>query len=146
MVKLLVYMVISLIWSQDVWAGEHAAEGKATESNLLLTDIVVPVLLREEVQAYYSLSLTIAPKDESKKEVLIKFGPRVRDAIIKELYLILPLIWSKDSQPNIDMLKARLETVAQKTTPDDTIGLVTINAFQQNDTKNNGLDSDKKKS
>lgn len=115
--------------------GEHGGEAKHAESSLKLDDIVVPVLLREEVKAYYSLSMTIEAKDPSKSEELAHFGPRIRDAIIKELYAILPLIWDKNEQPKIDMLKKRLEKVAKKTTPDDTVGLVIINSFQLNDAK-----------
>jgi hypothetical protein len=148
----LILALLSLFISLETWAAEKGGEdkkehggAKAVDNELQLTDLVVPVLLREEVQAYYSLSMTISPKDESQKAVLAKFGPRIKDAIIRDLYLILPLIWNKDEQPNIEKLKVRLESVAKKATPDNTIGAVIINAFQLNDAKKQGLDVDKSK-
>jgi len=145
MVRKICLILMALSFSPFALAGEHGGEAKkSAETKLDLNDIVVPVLLREEVQAYYSLSMAIEPKEESKKATLLQFGPRIRDAIIHELYVILPLIWSKDDQPNMEMIKKRLESVAQKASPEDTIGLVTINSFQLNDAKDQGLDSDKK--
>ncbi len=145
MVRKICVIIMALCFSPSAHAGDHGGEAKKnTETKLDLNDIVIPVLLREEVQAYYSLSMAIEPKEEGKKATLLQFGPRIRDAIIHELYVILPLIWSKDEQPDIEMIKKRLESVAQKASPDNTIGLVTINSFQLNDAKDQGLDADKK--
>lgn len=140
--KKLIIFLLSLITLDHSLAADHGGGGeKAVESVVQLNDIVIPVLLREEVQAYYSLSLTLEAKDDEKKHMLTEFSTRIRDAIIRELYIILPLIWNKDEQPDIELIKSRLITVVNKTTPPDTLGMLTINSFQLNDAKKQGLDA-----
>lgn len=137
MVKKIFVIVFIGFLSQEAMAGGHDEGGGGAKievpSTLNLADIVIPVIVREEVRAYYSINLTLEPKDESKKETLAQFGPRIRDAIIHELYLILPIVWNKDSNPDITGIKKRLEKAAKKAVPEDTIGLFTVNTFQLND-------------
>jgi hypothetical protein len=144
MVKFAIALILCLSYSQ-VQAGGHGGGGGDAPVNLQLPDLVIPVIQREDVQAYYSLSLSIEAKDETKRPILAEFSHRIKDAIISDLYVILPLIWSKDDQPNLDKLKKRLEMVAQKATPENTIGPITINSFQLTDAKKQGLDVDQPK-
>lgn len=138
-----IFFLAYLVTLGHSFAADHGGGGgeKAVEAVIQMNDIVIPVLLREEVQAYYSLSLTLEAKDEEKKHVLNEFSTRIRDAIIRELYIILPLIWNKDEQPDLELIKSRLIGVVNKSTPPDTLGILTINSFQLNDAKKQGLDS-----
>lgn len=136
MVKTLIQISFLLLLATSVMAEEGGKkEGKNSQKELTFEDIIVPVLMREDVQGYYSLSITITPKEEDKKEELRQFGPRIKDAIIHDLFVVLPVIWSSEQKPSVDVIKKRIEMVAKKTTPDNTVGEVIINAFQISEAK-----------
>ncbi|MBP6986127.1 MAG: hypothetical protein KBB83_06010 [Alphaproteobacteria bacterium] len=130
MVKIYTAIILCFLGISPVKAGGGGGEAKAAESTLAINDLIIPVIIRAEVAGFYSLGLTIEAKEESTRETLAHFGPRIRDAIICDLYVILPLMWSKDSNPDINIVKKRLEKTIKKTVPEDTIGLVSINTFQ----------------
>lgn len=142
MVKAIFY-VMFLVLVCPVYAEEHGEakkeggkkEGKGSLDELKVQDMIVPVLLQEDVQAYYNLSFTIHPKDDSKKEDLVKFAPRITDAVLMDLLVVLPVIWNKDSMPSMELIKKRIDGVAKKATPEGTTGDVTIQAFQVVDAK-----------
>lgn len=158
MVKTYLFLFSFFVLS-PVWAAEHESaakeetkkeeapkeekkkepkEEKGPLNELKVEDMIIPVLLREDVQAYYAVSFTIRPKDDTKKEELTKYAPRIKDAVLSNLYVILPVIWNKDAMPTVELIQKKIASIAGKTAPEGTIGEVTIDAFQVTDAKRKG--------
>jgi|GEM_PF-4268768 len=145
MVKTIAVLMLAILMSAGAVAEEKASkENTAPQTDLKVDNMIIPVLMKEDVQGYYALSFTIEPKDQTKIADLLKFGPRIQDAVLHDLYVILPVIWNKDEQPGLEAMKKRIEKVANGATPKDTVGQVIINEFQITDAKKQGLDGDRK--
>lgn len=116
-------LLATFFFCQEIMANSESAKESST---IEVKDIIVPVVTGNKVVATYKAKLNLELASPEKAELAHKFLPRMRDSIMSELYIILPLLWTGGEQPDVKVIAQRLEKAIQKQAPADLISHVQI--------------------
>ncbi|MGH6953028.1 MAG: hypothetical protein ACREGL_02530 [Alphaproteobacteria bacterium] len=110
-------------------AGEHAAVPEAGVQGTFFVPIhnlMVPVVRGDRIERHVALTVALEVEGEESRMKVMRALPRLRDALLADLYSYLRLI-DFDREPSfLPAVKTRLTAVANRTMGADTVRAVLV--------------------
>lgn len=112
--------------------GKDKAAADALVAFVKMDPMVLPVVDKTGVSQVINLSVTLEVKDEATAKEVEKMTPRLRDALIQDMYGVLTRKSAMaDGVVQVDFIKERLNKAAIKVLGEDKVKGVLLQTLQQ---------------
>ena len=103
--------------------------------------MMIPVIQNRQLMSTYVIQLVVETPSVHDGDEVRKIQPRVRDALLTDMYGIFSLVWDRDRRIHLSDFKTRLRRTAQKAAGKSRVKDVLIQAFQrQQSNRHRGYD------
>lgn len=93
--------------------------------------MIIPVVQNRQLMGTYVIGLVIETPSVHDGDEVRKIQPRVRDALLTDMYGIFSLVWDQNRRIHLSDFKTRLRHTAQKAAGKSRVKDVLIQSFQR---------------